>query len=97
MTVKLIAILVFSACSVSQEAAVPLIDLTNIVVRQRLREPTMSSASGDSVGYAGGGLPQAPFGLEIVSLKKSDSDEVLDIGGRIRDPQRKQERLGHTC
>lgn len=79
MIFSTIATVLLAACFAAQEITIPLIDLTHVVIRRRLREPVTASGSGDSVGYEGGRSPQPPLALELASLMKSNTDEAVLI------------------
>jgi hypothetical protein len=81
---KIVAILVLVASlSAAQDSPVTVIDLTHTAVRRRYREPTTASASGNSVGYQGGIRQPSPLNLELISLKRNQSDEVVILIGEF--------------
>src|SRR5205809_5749683 len=67
-----ITLMVLSGILVAQNMAES--DLTNVVVRPRLREPTTASSSATSIGYGDGG-PQPsssfPLALKLISIQKT--------------------------
>src|SRR6476646_4057573 len=71
MISQLLKLLLLTALLVQQE--VPLVDLTNVVVRPRLREPISASGSGSLVGYATTRPQAQPLSLEIVKLGRAPS------------------------
>jgi hypothetical protein len=81
---KIVGILVFAVFLIAQNVPVPVIELTNTVVLQRLREPTTASASGNSIGYQGGIPEPAPINLELISLTGSQSDKTSVLIGEFQ-------------
>jgi hypothetical protein len=74
---KLLKVAVLAVSLMVSQVPVPLIDLTNVIVHHRLREPTTASASGHLIGYEGGVHPPPPLTLRVISLKKDHSDPAL--------------------
>ncbi|HEV2987441.1 MAG TPA: hypothetical protein VG759_03295 [Candidatus Angelobacter sp.] len=71
-----ITLIVF--CGILGAQNVPELDLTNVVVRPRLREPTTASSSATSIGYGdSGSLPSSPFPLtlKLISIQKTSVHE----------------------
>ncbi|MGH9564498.1 MAG: hypothetical protein ACRD4I_00805 [Candidatus Angelobacter sp.] len=74
---------------VTQGTPAPLLDLTNVPVRHRLREPVTASGSGHVVGYQVGLRPQPPVSLQVRSLNKSDSPGMAVAELEIRNTSRR--------
>jgi len=85
---KVLEIVVLAASMVTQESPVQLIDLTNVVVHHRRREPVTASASGDAISYEGHVQLPLPLTLQIISLKKDPSDAALTAELEIRNVSR---------
>jgi len=66
-----------------QASPAPLLDLTNVPVRHRLREPVTATGSGHMEGYQGS-PPPSPVALQIRSLEKSGSPDMAIAELEIR-------------
>lgn len=71
MICNLLKLLLLAALLGQQQ--VPLVDLTNVLVRPRLREPVSASGSGSLVGYATTRPQTQPLSLEIVNVARAPS------------------------
>ena len=72
-----------------QSSPAPLLDLTNVPVRHRLREPVMASGSGHSAGYEGRQTPPSPLVLQLRSLAKGDSPDTAIAELEIRNTSKR--------
>lgn len=79
MLKALTILIITTSLLATEDAAIPVIDLTNVISRHRLREPATTSASGGMVGYEGGARPAAPLTVELVSLRRHRDDDTLLI------------------
>lgn len=80
---KILTILLLAASLAAQAVPVAVIDLSHVVARQRLREPTTASGSGSSVGYQGSILPASSLVLKIISLKWDESNDISKFIGEL--------------
>ena len=76
--------IIVATALVAQGTPASLLDLTNVPVRHRLREPVTASGSGHAVGYQGGLRPPLPIALQLRSLEKSDSRDMAVAELEIR-------------
>jgi len=71
-------ITLMALCGILVAQNVAELDLTNVVVRPRLREPTTASSSAASIGYGDSG-PQPsssfPLALKLISIQKTSVHE----------------------
>jgi hypothetical protein len=80
---KILTIIALTISIAAQVVPVPMIDLTHVVARQRLREPATASGSGSSVGYEGSILPASSLVLKLISLKRDESNDVSKFIGEF--------------
>lgn len=76
--------IIVATALVLQASPAPLLDLTNVPVRHRLREPVTASGSGHMEGYQGGLRQPSPLALQIRSLEKSGSPDMAIAELEIR-------------
>jgi hypothetical protein len=81
--------IIVATALVTQGSPAPLLDLTNVPVRHRLREPVTASGSGHSAGYEGGLKPPSPLALQLRSLEKGDSPDTAIAELEIRNTSRR--------
>jgi hypothetical protein len=88
-----ITLMVFCGVLVAQK--VPELDLINVVVRPRLREPTTASSSATSIGYGNSGTQPSssfPLALKLISIQKTSVQKdtllvyVVELSNVGKDP-----------
>jgi hypothetical protein len=78
-----LSILLLTTSMAAQAVSVPVIDLTHVIARQRLREPTTASGSSSSVGYEGSILPASSLVFTLISLKRNQSNDSSKFVGEL--------------